>query len=141
MPAALRQIWKVLGSEAALIRSNVHSFSFDLHEPLTSGEWNFQLRHGVVDALSPVLELRPSVHRVIFPEDLRDDEAISHFAEVEVVAKCKDSARLLIDAIARSPIKQQVLSDLADHATSLLNGVMQLYEMMQKAGPLSDWSY
>jgi hypothetical protein len=141
MPAALRQIWKVLGSEAALIRSNVHSFSLDLHEPLTSGEWDFQLRHGVVDALSPVLELRPSVHRVIFPEDLRDDEAISHFAEVEVVPKCKDSARLLIDAIARSPIKQQVLSDLADHATSLLNGVMQLYEMMQKAGPLSDWSY
>lgn len=141
MPAALHQVWKALGSEAALVRSNVHRFSFDLHEPLTCGEWDFQLMHGVVDALSPVLELRPSVRRVMFPDDPRDDEAISHFAEVEVVPQCKDSARLLIDAIARSPIKQKVLSDLADHVTSLLDGVMQLYEMMQKAGPLSDWSY
>ena len=32
MPAALRHLWKVLASEAALVRSNVHRFSFDLHE-------------------------------------------------------------------------------------------------------------
>ena len=136
MPAALRHVWSVLACEPALIRSNVHRFSFDLHEPLSSGEWDLQLRHGVLDALSPVLELRPSIHRDMFPDEPRDDEAISHFAEVEVVPQCKDSARLLIDAIDRSPLKQKILSDLADDVTGQLNGVMQLFEMMQKAGPL-----
>lgn len=141
MSAALRQLWRVLASEAELVRSNVHGFSFDLHGPLSSGEWDLQLRQGVVDALSPVLELRPSIHRVMFPDDPRDDEAISHFAEVEVVPRCRDSARLLIDAISRSAQRQQVLSDLADDVTSLLKQVMLLCEMMQKAGPLWDWSY
>ena len=106
-----------------------------------SGQWDIQLRQGVLHALSPVLELRPSIHRVMFPDDPRDDEAISHFAEVEVVPRCRDSARRLIGTISTSPQRQQILSDLADDVTSLLKQVMLLCEMMQKAGPLWDWSY
>ncbi len=141
MPAALLCLWKVLASEAALVRRNVHQFSWDFIKAVNSGEWDLQLKHCVIDALSPVLEFRPSIHRVMFPDDPRDDEAISHFAEVEVVPQCKDSYGRLIRAIDRSPLKQQILSDLADDVTGQLNRVMQLYEMMQKAGPLFDWSY
>lgn len=140
MPAALRQLWKVLASEAGFIQTNVH-FSSDLCKALKSGEWDIQLKLGILNALSPVLELRPSIHPVMFPDDPRDEGAISHFAEADVVPQCGDSARRLLDAISKSPRKQQILTDLADDVTSLLKQAMLLFEMVQKAGPLEDLSY
>lgn len=141
LPAALHQLWKVLGSEAELVRSNVHRFTFDLLGPLESGEWDLQLKHGVIDALSPVLEFRPPNVKLMFPNHPLDVGAISSFAEVEVVLRCKDHARLLVDAISQSPCKHQILAELADDVTSLLKRVMALYELMQKASPMRDWSY
>ena len=141
MPAALRQLWKVLASEAGFIQTNVQRFSLDLHEALKSGEWDIQLKLGILNALSPVLELRPSIHPVMFSDDPRDEGAISHFAEADVVPQCGDSARLLLDAISESPRKQQILTDLADDVTSLLKQAMLLFEMVQMAGPLWDLSY
>lgn len=141
IPSALRQIWKALCSEAGLVRSAVAGDSSELAEPLKSGEWDIQLRYGILAALSPVLEFRPSFHRVICPQDQRDDEAISHIADVEVVTQCKDGAGLLVEAIRQSSISQEILSDLADDLTSLLSRAMQLFDMVQKANPRSDQSY
>ena len=136
MPAALRQLWKVLTSESVVIRTNIHDSGFiDVLKQLKSGEWDIQLRQDVIYALSPVLELQPSIH-----SGPRDDKAISHFADVEVVPRSRD-AQLLINAISESPKNQQILSDLADDATSLLKAAMLLFEMVQKAGPFWDWSY
>ena len=141
VPAALRQLWQVLASEAKLVRTNVNRSSFELHKALHSGEWNIQLKLGLLEALSPVLEFGPSFHRALFPDEPQDPHDISPFAEVDVVPRCKDSARILIGAIHKSPKRQQVLVDLADDATSLLKQAMLLFEMVQMADSLWDRSY
>lgn len=141
IPSVLRQIWRVLASEATFIRTSGPHSSFELYKPLKDGEWNMQLKQAVIVALAPVLELRPSITQVMFPDAPGNDESISQFVEIEVVPRCKESAPQLINSIDKSPIKQQMLSDLADDVTSLLNDAMQLFEMMQKAGPMWDWSY
>lgn len=141
MPQALRQLWRVLAAEAAPVWTNVYRHFFDLQRQLSSEPWTLQVKQAVLDALTPVLELRPSIHQFVFPKDPRDDTTISHFAEVEVVPRCGQDARMLVEAVSRSADRNRILAELADDATGLLKRAMELHEMTQMADAQWDRSY
>ena len=55
--------------------------------------------------------------------------------------RCRDHATLIRDAIARSPNREQLLTDVADDLTTLLKRALELFEMVQKADHQYDSSY
>lgn len=141
MPAALRQLWRVLAGEANLILGDLDTFTSDLQDRLMSGEWDLQLKHDLLTALSPILTLRPVFHQAMLSEDQPDDNAVWHSAAVDLLLRCGESGRELLESINNSPSGKRVLADIADDATSLLSRAMELLEISQRAGPLEDWSY
>jgi hypothetical protein len=92
-------------------------------------------------ALSPELELRPSLMRTMFPDLPEDGTKVSSYAEVEVVFHSRDYGGLIRQAIESAPNRQSILSDLPDDLTDLLKRTMELFEMVQKADAKMDSSY
>jgi hypothetical protein len=136
----LSQIWQVLTLEPPLTWLNVHR-PFRILEQLSGGIWNLQVKHELLAALSPELELRPSLMRTMFPDLPEDGTRVSSYSEVEVVFHSRDYGGLIRQAIDSSLNRQQIFSDLADDLTDLLKRTMELFEMVQKADAKMDSSY
>jgi hypothetical protein len=136
----LSQIWDLLTLEPTLIWLNVHR-PFRIPQQLSGGIWNLQVKHELLAAFSPELELRPSLMRTMFPDLPEDGTKVSSYSEVEVVFHSRDYGGLIRQAINGSANHQQIRSDLADDLTDLLKRTMELFEMVQKADAKMDSSY
>lgn len=141
MREALRIIWSVVSSENSPVWRESHWFSYDLLDSLKKEPWGLTLRHDVLRSLDPALIVKPSMLRKMVSDETQVKDSIEFFAEMEVVLRCRDNARLLVEAIGNLPSREQILADLADDVTSLLSRAMQLQELVQQAAQSWDWSY
>jgi hypothetical protein len=141
LASGLKQIWEILASDVPVLWRKAHWSWFHLHDRLPAGEWNTLLRLELLDAITPVLALEPATLPRLFPDLPLDETKTIHYSDAQVTLRCHDHATLIRDAIARSPNREQLLTDVTDDLTTLLKRALELFEMVQKADHQYDSSY
>ncbi len=141
LSGGLRPIWESLASDPRIVWTPSQRY-YDLSQRLsTEQSWSLSLKNRLLGALAPKLVFGQSLLRRFYPDQPLKDDRVAEFAEVELVIAWRDHGPFLIEKVRESPMKDSILSSLADDLTSLLKQAMETFAVVQQASARDDSSY